>query len=206
MAATLQQKANGRPLVFDNTYNEPSYFTFYTGQACFAVNDIWYKKTQYNYLPSLENKFQNKAVAYVSDGPVNKTSREVVIPRGKKYYLTFVNNFTSFAAVNVRPINPVSNLNNNQETAFKILLDASDNDAAQLKSKKAFLILTFTNNQTQARVYYKYPLPAAAINGKPFELIVRAPVAGIYRYQFSVVAKQHVGVGFNSNIYYCKVN
>jgi hypothetical protein len=206
MASMLNKEANGLPLVFDNTYNEPSYYTFYTGQECFAVNDIWYKKTQYNYLPGLEQKFQNKAVAYVSDGPVDKTSREVIIPKGKKYYLTFIDQFTSFANVNVRVLNPVGSLKNSQESTFEVSVDASRHDIERLKLTKAFLILTFTDNQTQVRTYYTYPL-AGTINGRPLKLTFKTPIArGQYRYQFSVVAKQHVGAGFNSNIYNCKVN
>ncbi|GAA4099151.1 ArnT family glycosyltransferase [Mucilaginibacter panaciglaebae] len=205
MASILKGEANGRPLVFDNTYNEPSYYAFYTGQECFAVNDIWYKKTQYNYLPGLEQKFQDKTVAYVSDGAVDKTSRPIVIPREKKYYLTFINHFTSFTGVNVRILNTVSDLKSNEKATFHVSIDASQPEIERLKSTEAFLILTFTNNKTQVPAYYTYPL-LEPINGKPFKLTFKAPPPGSYRYQFSVVAKQHIGVGFNSNIYHCKVN
>ncbi|HWZ35049.1 MAG TPA: hypothetical protein VNW51_02770, partial [Mucilaginibacter sp.] len=76
----------------------------------------------------------------------------------------------------------------------------------RLKSTEAFIILTLTNNLTQQVVYNKYPL-LNFDNGKPFQVIFRAPfTAGSYRYQFSIAAKQHVGVGYNSNIYKVTVN
>jgi hypothetical protein len=207
MASTLAEKADGRPLVFDNSYNEPSYYTFYTGQECFAVNDIWYKKTQYNYLPGLEQKFQDKPAAYISDGPIDSTSREIIIPKGKKYYLTFIDHFTSFTGVNVRILNPLSKLKSNEQVKLNVAVDVPVQDVQRLKATKAFLILTITDNHTQQPVYFKYPLPANISSHTPIEIAFKTPaIAGNYRYQFSVVAKQHVGLGFNSNVYNCQVN
>jgi len=207
MASTLAQEAGGRPLVFDNSYNEPSYYTFYTGQECFAVNDIWYKKTQYNYLPQLEQKFQDKAVTYVSDGPVDKTSREISIPQGKKYYLTFIDHFNSFTGVDVRVSTPVSSLKHAAETTMQVVINAPQQYIARLKSTEAYIIIAFTNNRTQQVVYNKYPLLPGFDNGRPFQVPFRAPlIPGNYRYQFSIVAKQHVGVEYNSNVYNCTVN
>lgn len=206
MASTLAEKANGRPLVFDNTYNEPSYYTFYTGSECFAINDIWYKKTQYNYLPKLEQKFQDKSVAYVSDGRVDSTSRQIIIPKGKKYYLTFISHFSSFSGVNISIVNPPDNLKSGEQVKLKVSIEASAQDLMHLKSTQAFLLLILTDSKTQTPNYFKYPLASPADNS-PFELDFKAPAQrDSYRYQFSVVAKQHVGVGFNSNVYNCRVN
>ncbi|MFD2873400.1 ArnT family glycosyltransferase [Mucilaginibacter ximonensis] len=207
MAATLAGKANGRPLVFDNSYNEPSYYTFYTGQACFAVNDIWYKKTQYNYLPSLEQKFQNQAVTYVSDAPVNKASREIVIPKGKKYYLTYIDHFNSFTGVNVRVPELVNYFKRGTAATLKIVVDAPAQYVPLLKATGAYIIIAFTNNLTQEVVYTKCPLPAGFNNSRPFNITFKAPItSGSYHYQFCVVAKEHVGAGYNSNVYQAEVN
>lgn len=207
MASIIAEKAGGRPLVFNNSYNEPSYYTFYTGRECFAVNDIWYKKTQYNYLPQLEQKFQDKAVAYVSDGPVDKTSREISIPQGKKYYLTFIDHFSSFTGVKVRVLNPAGTLQRAAPIRMQVVIDAPQQYIGCLKSTGAFIIIAFTNNLTQQVVYNKYPLLPGFDNGKPFQVVFSAPIKpGNYRYQFSIVAKQHVGVEYNSNVYNCKVN
>ncbi|WP_214072725.1 glycosyltransferase family 39 protein [Mucilaginibacter sp. dw_454] len=208
MASTLKAHTAGHPLVFDNTYNEPSYFSFYTGQDAFAVNDIWYKKTQYNYLPQLEQRFQDKAVAYVSDKAVDSTSRQIIIPHGKKYYITFINHFASFNSINVVFLSPINNLEANYESTFQIAINGvTPALMSQLKSESAYLVLSFTNNQTQATSYYKYPLPAVIVNNQPFKINFKAPArAGDYHYQFAVVAKQQIGIGYNSNVYNCRVN
>lgn len=207
MATTLAAQADSRPLVFDNSYNEPSYYTFYTGNECFAVNDIWYKKTQYNYLPGLEQKFQDKSVAYISDGMIDSSSRQISIPQGKRYYLTLVDHFTSFIGVNLNILNPVSNLKATQPGAINVSVDVAAQDIPRLLSSNAFILLTFTNNRTQERIYHRYPLPAKIINGATYKLAFKAPAQqGDYQYQLSVVAKQHVGVGFNSNLYKATVN
>lgn len=207
MATILAEKANGRPLIFDNSYNEPSYYTFYTGQACFAVNDIWYKKTQYNYLPSLEQKFQNQAVIYVSDGRVNETSQEVVIPKGKKYYLTYIGHFYSFTGVNVRVPEPVNHFKRGAVTTLRVAIDAPAQYVPVLKSAGAYIIITFTNNLTQEVFYTKCPLLFTFNNNGQFEVAFKAPsVSGSYHYQFSIVAKEHIGLGYNSNAYQAEVN
>lgn len=207
MASTLAGKANGRPLIFDNSYNEPSYYTFYTGRECFAVNDIWYKKTQYNYLPSLEQKFQNRAVAYVSDDRVNATSQEILIPKGKKYYITYIDHFNSFTGVNVRIPDPVNHFKHGAGATISVVMDVPAQYVPLLKSTGAYIIIAFTNNLTQEVVYTKCPLLSDFESGRPFNVAFKVPSAsGSYHYQFSVVAKEHLGVGYSSNVYQAEVN
>ncbi len=50
---------------------------FYQKQKCFAVNDIGYKKTQYNYLTQLEKEFQGKAVSFISNDSINYLSEKI---------------------------------------------------------------------------------------------------------------------------------
>ncbi|WP_299359504.1 glycosyltransferase family 39 protein [Mucilaginibacter sp.] len=207
MATMLKAKSKGYPLVFSNMYNEPSYYRFYTHDECFAVNDIWFKKTQYNYLPQLEEKFEGKTVCYVSDGPIDKSSEEVSVPHGNKYFLTTIPGFSSFNNIK---IDVLSTTDFKASAESKILINMFNRlplaEEKLLKSQGAYLILTFVNNKTQAPFYYRYDKYLDITN--PYGVIFTfeaPPVAGEYRYVFSIVIPNHIYVGFNSKISNCKV-
>ncbi|MCC8425344.1 glycosyltransferase family 39 protein [Mucilaginibacter sp. UR6-11] len=208
MAATLKKESGGYPLVFADTYNDPAYFSFYSHEESFAVNDIWYKKTQYNYLPQLEQKFQHKTVNYVSDGPVSKISRKIIIPHGKTYYLTTVPDFSSFTNLKVDVLDATP-FRAGAPGIVRLSIDSklSFIERKQFKIKGGYLVLTFINNKTGAALYYRYPMPLAIADKAPFNFKFIAPaIKGSYRYLLSVLTQDHIGIGFNSNVYNCRVD
>lgn len=44
----LQKEAQGLPLVFRNSYRDPSEYTFYTGQQAYTFTDVDYRKNQFD--------------------------------------------------------------------------------------------------------------------------------------------------------------
>ena len=98
MVKTLQTAAKGRPLIFVDMYNEPADYMFYSHQPAFAANSVNYKKTQFNYLPDLEDPFEGKNVVIVSKNPVFVGSKPISIKKGKQYFITPWDNFTAFGA------------------------------------------------------------------------------------------------------------
>lgn len=92
-----QLKNNSQhPLVFRNMFIDPSFYLFYQSDSCYAINDITFKKTQFNYLRYFEKHVQNKTVTMVTNSALNEKSRQIKIPKGKKYYLTDLDNFQSY--------------------------------------------------------------------------------------------------------------
>ncbi|MDB5157459.1 MAG: 4-amino-4-deoxy-L-arabinose transferase-like glycosyltransferase [Mucilaginibacter sp.] len=207
MASVLKSKSNGYPLVFADMYNEPSYYRFYTHDDCFAVNNIWYKKTQYNYLPGLEQQFQDKTVSYVSIGAINSSSQKVSIPKGKTYYITTTPGFVSFNNIKIDVLK-AANFKTSAEAIIPITIDNKLTATQQqlFKLKGAYLILALINNKTQAPFYFKYDKPLDITGNKPLDFTFKAPAEkGQYRYIFSVVTPGHISTGFNSNIYNCNI-
>jgi hypothetical protein len=208
MAAVLKKESNGYPLVFGDAYNEPAYYTFYSHDESFAVNDIWYKKTQYNYLPQLEEKFQGKTVSYVSGGIINKTSREVAIPHGKKYYVTTVPNFSSFGNVKIKVLY-ATEFKASERAIIQLALDSTLNslDVMKFRFKRGYLLLTLTDNKTHTPIYYRYGMPLNLKDKSLFNFEIICPAQkGDYRYVLSIVTNDNIGIGFNSNVYDCTVD
>ncbi|TSJ44008.1 glycosyltransferase family 39 protein [Mucilaginibacter corticis] len=207
MASVLKARSNGYPLVFADMYNDPSYYRFYTHDDCFAVNNVWYKKTQYNYLPGLEQQFQDKTVSYVSYGAINPSSQKVTIPKGKTYYITTLPGFVSFNNIKVDVVK-AADLKASAEGTIPITITNKLTAQQQqfFKRKGAYLVLTLINNKTQAPFYFKYDKPLDINSTKPLDFRFKAPAEkGEYHYIFSMVTPGHISTGFNSNIYNCRI-
>jgi hypothetical protein len=63
-AKALASLAGDRPVVFTNSYQQPSVYTFYTGKSAFTLDNLDYRKTQYD-IWDFEEKFHGKEVLYV---------------------------------------------------------------------------------------------------------------------------------------------
>jgi len=63
-AAEIENLAGNRPVVFTNSYQDPSVYAFYTGQFAHSLNNKDYRKTQYDIWP-FEEQVHGKEVLYV---------------------------------------------------------------------------------------------------------------------------------------------
>lgn len=63
-AKDISVLAGDRPVVFTNSYQHPSVYTFYTGKFAHSLNNLNYRKTQYD-LWNFEEKIHGKDVLYV---------------------------------------------------------------------------------------------------------------------------------------------
>ena len=47
-AATIKKEANGKPVVFTNSYQRASKYWFYSGDTSFSLNTYKYRRSNYN--------------------------------------------------------------------------------------------------------------------------------------------------------------
>jgi len=66
----IDKIANGRTVLFINSYQKASKYSFYIGKKSFSINDIYYRKNQYD-LWDFENQVKNKKVLIIGDGLSN---------------------------------------------------------------------------------------------------------------------------------------
>jgi hypothetical protein len=64
-ANAIKEKAAGRPVVFINSYQRASQYWFYSGDSSFSLNNIYYRRSNYNFWP-LEAQLQGREVLAVS--------------------------------------------------------------------------------------------------------------------------------------------
>lgn len=60
----IDKLADNRPVVFTNSYQRPAVYTFYTGKFAYTLDNLNYRKTQYD-LWDFEEKVHGKEVLYV---------------------------------------------------------------------------------------------------------------------------------------------
>lgn len=66
-AAVIKERANGRPVVFINTYQAAAKHWFYSGDTALALNTFYYRRNNYNFWP-IEAQFQQRAALVLNVG------------------------------------------------------------------------------------------------------------------------------------------
>jgi hypothetical protein len=89
--------AGNRPVVFTNSYQQPSVYTFYTGKLAYTLDNLSYRKTQYD-LWNFEEQVHGKEVLYVphlfSDS-YKKNLTKKILSKGDSAFVRIFNNFQS---------------------------------------------------------------------------------------------------------------
>jgi hypothetical protein len=60
-AEAIRSKAGGRPVAFINSYQRASQYWFYTGDTAFSLNNVYYRRNNFNFWP-LEARLQGRDV------------------------------------------------------------------------------------------------------------------------------------------------
>lgn len=208
MTKVLKTNTKNNPIVFKDMYIEPSYFTFYEHKKCFAINDIGYKKTQFNYLFDLEKEFQNKTISLISNDSINSTSLYIEILKGKSYYITEIPHFSSFiTTIKIEAID-FKNLKSGLpcKIPFKIINRLNSNQKEKFNDKNIDLILNFENKETKNRFTYKYNCLLNFSESNISYFNITAPlIKGNYKCIFSITFNNQNFTGFNSDIYHVKI-
>lgn len=93
----IAKLAGDRPVVFTNSYQDPSVYTFYTGKFAHSLNNLNYRRTQYD-LWDFEEKLHGKEVLYVPHWPtfyIQNNFTKHTLSNGDSVYLKVYSNFQS---------------------------------------------------------------------------------------------------------------
>lgn len=208
MTKVLKTYTKNNPIVFKDMYIEPSYFAFYEHNKCFAVNDIGYKKTQFNYLFELENEFQNKTISLISNDSINSTSQFIEILKGKNYYITEIPHFVSFITTIRIEAMEFKKLKSGLPCNIPFLIhdNLKINPKESLNNRNVDLMLNFENKETKNRFTYKFNGLLNFSESNILYFNITAPlIKGNYKCIFSIIYKNQNFIGFNSDIYHVKI-
>jgi hypothetical protein len=93
----ISNLAGDRPVVFTNSYQRPAVYTFYSGKPAYTLDNLNYRKTQYDIWP-YEEMFHGKEVLYVPHF-FNEYYRahltKHILTNGDSLFVTVFKNFQS---------------------------------------------------------------------------------------------------------------
>lgn len=99
-AGAIRDSAHGLPVVFLDSYQQPSQYWFWTGDTSFALNTARYRRNNYNFWP-LEARYQGRRVFVVSDtGTEIHTVRSNA--KSRHIYGMVVDSFYAHSRTNVK--------------------------------------------------------------------------------------------------------
>jgi hypothetical protein len=97
-ATEIGNIAGERPVIFTNSYQDPSEYTFYTGKMATTLNNLNYRKNQYD-IWNFEEQVHGRDVLYVphylNDYITGNFTKEK-FPVGDSVYVTGISDFQSF--------------------------------------------------------------------------------------------------------------
>lgn len=181
-AQTIKAKADGRPVVFMNTYQHASQYLFYSKEPlATSLNNRMSKRNQYN-LWHYEDSLQDKDVMLIANYHVNGLD-SIKTPLGYLEYL-YINNFHSASHVNLydTPKELTANASDSMVIKFKLgkdkdfitNLDANPDYPATLTIKffdnkkvvhEVFTDFRVTNSMLDSSTIYELPIQMPAVKG-----------------------------------------
>jgi hypothetical protein len=96
-AEEISKIAGDRPVVFTNSYQDPSQYTFYTGKPATTLNNLNYRKNQYD-IWKFEEQFHGREVLYVPhyfNDYITENFTKEKFSFGDSVYVKVIRNFQS---------------------------------------------------------------------------------------------------------------
>jgi hypothetical protein len=96
-AREISNLAGDRPVIFTNSYQNPSEYTFYTGKFAHSLDNLNYRKTQFD-LWDFEEKVHGKEVLYIPhylNDYIKENFTKKILAYGDSVYVKIFNDFQS---------------------------------------------------------------------------------------------------------------
>lgn len=100
-AQQIKQKAGNAFVIFPNSFQDPSKYSFYTRSLKgFGYDSRYYRRTQFDIWP-LEDSLQHKRVMYVTSEPNALLHMDSIETDKGKTYMTWVDNLRTYQKINI---------------------------------------------------------------------------------------------------------
>lgn len=179
-ANAIKEKANGKPVVFMNTYQHTSQYLFYSQEPlATSMNNRMAKRNQYD-LWRYEDKMQGMDVMLVPNYDINSTET-IATPLGELQY-TYINNFRSASHINVHnkethieaqpsQVLPI-NVSFSKDSSFNVDVEANPDYPAKM------VVMFFNGPNKVHTVYTEFYLKNTMLSdGKTYTVNVNMPDA-----------------------------
>lgn len=183
----LAKEANGLPVIFENSYRDPSHYRFYTnGLPAWTFTDTNYRPNQYD-LWTEDQAFHNQKVLVAGKGDWHIEGGRPFTAGGKKLILKEIDHFQVAKFAHLKLSKPLpKTLVTGQVLEWEVLVDLDFNVAKDLKKSRA-------NEESILNLEAGLPLQLYAI----FQYIDD----GWYYYPLEPLARKSIVEGENQLLY-----
>jgi hypothetical protein len=184
-AGVIRKKADGRAIVFVNTYQRPSQYMFATGEKAYGLNNIFYRRNNYNFWPIEADMFGKPALVISHENYAYFTDT-IHSPRGfigSKH----IDPYFSFSGVDIRCASKITSQGRLIETRLDVNIPEHLTnhplrdrfDTAQIvmaiyvrDKKKATILQTGTRlrDVSDGKVQARFYLPPAFMEEKKYQI------------------------------------
>lgn len=104
-AKQIRAEAGETPVVFANSYQKASKYSFYSGQTSLSLNNIQYRRNQYD-IWDIEENLQGKRIMYIPNWEIGGESvHSFRTSKGKVQYV-FIDDFRSYSRIQITTPEP----------------------------------------------------------------------------------------------------
>jgi len=190
----IHEEARGRPVVFTNSFQQPSLYMFFTEESAFTQNNYRYRKNQYDLWP-FEADLQGKEVLYlpspkIPDGDTLATVRGDVFIHNTEYFCSFNRVEISLPKIHWEFV-PGEQVDIALELGNPTDRIVNFSDSCTHKPRLVYTIFTEGERDLTTQAHYSDHLPVLAPGERIlFPVEITAPEApGQYQIMFSFAAK-----------------
>jgi hypothetical protein len=168
-AQQVRDLADGRPVVFTNSYQLPSKYMFYAkGETATTLNNFHYRRNQYDLLP-IEEQIQGKSVLLMPKYHLPGLDT-LFTAKGDRYYYTFLDNFRSYNKVPLRILEDKLIFPPDTETEITIRLENPYPHPLRFDENPdmpvRFLVSQFRAGKIISSQWIEPPLPGIGFEGQ----------------------------------------
>ncbi len=99
-AMQIEEEVGETPVVFANSYQKASKYSFYTGNVSLSLNNIQYRRNQYD-IWDIEEKLHGKKIVYVPNWDMEGENIHSFVTSKGKVQIFSIENFRSFSRINI---------------------------------------------------------------------------------------------------------
>lgn len=104
-AMQIEEEVDETPVVFANSYQKASKYSFYTGNVSLSLNNIQYRRNQYD-IWDIEEKLHGKKIVYVPNWDMKGENVHSFVTSKGKVQTFSIGNFRSFSKINITTSQP----------------------------------------------------------------------------------------------------
>jgi len=188
-AKSIEKAAAGNPVIFQDGFQTPSYYNFYTNSLKgFGYNSYTYRKTQFDIWP-LEDSLQLKKVLYVLDRPFpEEDSSQFEISTNKgTFYGKFINQVRLYQKLQFSPLEYNENWSIAETRKTTFLIHNPYNHAVDLSDQPG---------QARVELLYGFYDQGQVVQTRPITAAykqIKIPANGTAQLAFEIQAPEKTG-------------